>query len=93
VLVKDIADVTLGNLPVEGIMGQDDADDVVSGIVLMRKGENPSEVLKALKARIELLNSSILPKGVKIVPYYDRTWLIDTTLHTVFKTSPRAPCW
>ena len=51
----------------------------------MRKGENPSDVLKALKARIELLNSSILPKGVKVVPYYDRTWLIDTTLHTVFK--------
>src|ERR1035438_1405609 len=85
ILVKDIADVTLGSLPVEGIMGQDDVDDVVSGIVLMRKGENPSRVLTALKARIELLNNSVLPKGVKVVPYYDRTWLIDTTLHTVFK--------
>src|SRR5262249_16275422 len=39
----------------------------------------------ALKARIGLLNSSILPKGVQIVSYYDRTWLINTTLHTVFK--------
>ena len=85
VLVKDIAEVTIGNLPVEGIMGQDDQDDIVSGIVDMRKGENPSEVLKALKAEIEVLNNSILPKGVKIVPYYDRKWLIDTTLHTVFK--------
>src|ERR1035437_3060005 len=85
VLVKDIASVTLGNLPVEGIMGQDNDDDIVSGIVDMHKGDNPSEVLKAIKARIELLNSSILPKGVKVVPYYDRTWLIDTTLHTVFK--------
>lgn len=85
VLVKDIADVSLGNVPVEGILGQDDADDVVSGIVLMRKGENPSAVLDALKARIALLNASILPKGVKIVSYYDRTWLINTTLHTVFK--------
>src|SRR6266403_1198651 len=85
VLVRDIAEVTLGNGPVEGIMGQDDVDDVVAGIVLMRKGENPSEVLKGLKARIQLLNTSILPKGVKIVSYYDRTWLIDTTLHTVFK--------
>src|SRR5581483_2036424 len=66
-------------------MGQDDQDDVVSGIVVMRKGENPSEVLTALKARIELLNNSILPKGVKLVSYYDRTWLIKTTLHTVFK--------
>jgi cobalt-zinc-cadmium resistance protein CzcA len=51
----------------------------------MRKGENPSEVLKALKEKINVLNSSILPKGVKIVPFYDRTWLIDTTLRTVFK--------
>ena len=85
VLVRDIADVTLGNVPVEGISGQDDLDDVVSGIVLMRKGENPSDVLKALKSKIALLNSSILPKGVNISPFYDRTWLIDTTLHTVFK--------
>jgi cobalt-zinc-cadmium resistance protein CzcA len=84
-LVRDIADVTVGNVPVEGIMGQDDSDDVVAGIVLMRKGENPSEVLKGLKTRIELLNSSILPKRVQLTPYYDRTWLIDTTLHTVFK--------
>ncbi len=85
VLVRDIADVSVGNIPVEGIMGQDNQDDVVSGIVVMRKGENPSEVLAALKARIRLLNDSILPKGVCISSYYDRTWLINTTLHTVFK--------
>ncbi len=85
VLVKDIAEVRVGNIPIEGIMGQDDDDDIVSGIVDMLKGANPSEVLEALKARINLLNTSILPPGVKIVPYYDRTWLIDTTLHTVFK--------
>ncbi len=85
VLVGDIADVTVANVPPEGIAGQDDKDDVVNGVVVMRKGENPSEVLGALKARIELLNSSILPKGVKIVPYYDRAWLIGTTLHTVFE--------
>jgi cobalt-zinc-cadmium resistance protein CzcA len=85
VLVKNIADVTLGNLPVEGIMAQDQDDDIVSGIVDMHKGDNPSEVLKALKAKIKILNDSILPKGVKIVPYYDRAWLIGTTLHTVFE--------
>jgi cobalt-zinc-cadmium resistance protein CzcA len=85
IFVRDVAEVTLGHVPVEGIMGQDDQDDIVSGIVVMRKGENPSEVLSALKARIQLLNSSILPKGVKLVSYYDRTWLISTTLHTVFK--------
>ncbi len=85
VLVQDIADVTVGNIPVEGIMGQDEVDDVVSGIVVMRKGENPSEVLDGVKTRIQVLNRSILPKGVRIVSYYDRTWLINTTLHTVFK--------
>jgi len=83
--VRDVAEVKIGNIPREGIVGQDNEDDVVTGIVLMRKGENPSEVLKALKARIDLLNRSILPKGVRIVSFYDRAWLINTTLHTVFK--------
>ena len=84
VRVKDVATVQVASVPREGIVGQDEVDDIVSGIVLMRKGENPSEVLTALKERVNLLNSRILPKGVKVVPYYDRTWLIDTTLHTVF---------
>lgn len=84
VLVKDVAEVSIGAVPREGIVGQDDDDEIVSGIVLMRKGENPSEVLAALKTKVALLNSSILPKGVQIAPYYDRTWLIETTLHTVF---------
>ena len=72
-LVRDLAQVTVGNVPVEGIVGQDRDDDVVTGIVLMRKGENPSVVLQALKERIALLNASILPRGVRIVPFYDRT--------------------
>ncbi|MCZ3114877.1 efflux RND transporter permease subunit, partial [Acinetobacter baumannii] len=65
-------------------MAQDDEEDIVSGIVVMRKGENPSEVLTALKAKIAQLNEQILPRGVEIVPYYDRADLIDKTLHTVF---------
>ncbi len=84
VLVRHLAEVTVGAVPRQGIVGQDDDDDVVTGIVLMRKGENPSQVLKAVKERIELLNSATLPRGVKIVPFYDRTWLIDKTLTTVF---------
>jgi len=65
VLVKDIADVTLGNLPVEGIGGQDKDDDIVFGIVDMHKGDNPSEVLKALKAKIEILNIPFFEKAPK----------------------------
>jgi len=82
--VRDIADVEPGNVPIEGVVGVNHEDDVVTGIVLMRKGENPSEVLAALKQRVALLNDTILPKGVRLEPYYDRTWLIHTTLETVF---------
>jgi cobalt-zinc-cadmium resistance protein CzcA len=84
VLVRHVARVAVANVPPQGIVGQDKDDDVVMGIVLMRKGENPSEVLSRLKDRIALLNRSILPKGVRLEPFYDRTWLIDTTLRTVF---------
>src|SRR5215813_12781711 len=84
-LVKDIAAVEVGAVPRQGITGQDNEDDVVTGIVLMRKGENPSEVLKALKEKIDALNTSVLPKGVQVTPIYDRTWLIGTTLRTVFR--------
>jgi len=83
--VRDVATVSIGAVPRQGTSGRDDQDEIVSGIVLMRKGENPSEVLKAVKERVRDLNENILPKGVTIEPFYDRTGLIDTTLHTVFK--------
>ena len=85
ILVRDVAQVKIGAVPRLGTVGQDLDDDVVTGIVVMRKGENPSVVLKGVKARIEELNTRGLPKGVEIVPYYDRTWLMDKTLTTVFK--------
>jgi len=84
ILVKDIAEVVVDHAPRQGLVGQDDNDDVVSGIVMMRKGENPSIVLEAIKAKVDTLNHQSLPKGVSIVPYYDRSWLIGKTLHTVF---------
>ena len=84
VRVKDVAKVTVSAIPRQGIAGQDDDDDIVSGIVLMRKGENPTDVLGRVKSRIKDLNDRILPRGMKIVPYYDREWLINTTLTTVF---------
>ncbi len=85
ILVRDIAQVNIGAVPRLGVVGQDDDDDIVTGIVVMRKGENPSVVLKGVKAKIEELNSRGLPKGVQIVPYYDRTWLMAKTLSTVFR--------
>ena len=84
VLIKDVASLSVGSVPRQGVIGQDDEDDIVTGVVLMRKGENPSTVLTAVKQRVEMLNKTVLPKGVEVVPYYDRTWLIGKTLKTVF---------
>ncbi len=84
VLVSDIAKVTLGEVPRLGTVGQDEENDVVTGIVIMRRGENPSEVLRRVKERIADLNARGLPPGVEIVPFYDRTWLMDRTLRSVF---------
>ena len=84
-LIRDLATVSVSAVPRQGTSGRDDQDEIVSGIVLMRKGENPSEVLASVKERVKDLNDNILPKGVKVSPFYDRSGLIDTTLHTVFK--------
>jgi cobalt-zinc-cadmium resistance protein CzcA len=85
ILVRDVAQVKIGSVPRLGITGQDQDDDAVVGIVIMRKGENPNEVLKGVKQKIEYLNDRGLPKGVQIEPFYDRTWLMGKTLTTVFK--------
>ena len=95
VLVKNVADVKLSNLPRLGHVGRTDAidsagtrtvtdeDDVVEAIVLMRKGANPSEVMKALKEKVQKVNDQVLPQDTKIVPYYDREDLIHYATSTV----------
>jgi cobalt-zinc-cadmium resistance protein CzcA len=85
VLVRDVAAVTTGYAPRQGIVTRGDEEDAVQGIVLMRRGENPSVVLRALRERVDSLNGGILPDGVKIHAFYDRTELVNTTLATVFK--------
>lgn len=65
------------------IPGKADEDDVVQGVVILRKGENALEVLKGIRAKVGQINRSFLPPGVKLVVHYDRTDLIDRTLHTV----------
>jgi heavy metal efflux system protein len=84
VLVRDIAHVAIGAVPRQGAAGQDGDDDIVYGMVLMRKGENPSVVLKAIKQKVDAIKANLLPKGVDVAPFYDRSWLIGKTLKTVF---------
>ncbi len=83
VLVKNVADVKVGDLPRVGQVGLNDNDDVVEGIVVMRKDENPGEVLERLKDRVEHLNNDVLPKEVRMVTYYDRETLISYCTETV----------
>ena len=84
ILIRDVAKVTIGAVPRLGITGEDQDDNAVIGIVIMRKGENPSVVLKGVKEKIVDLNDRVLPKGVQIVPFYDREWLMNKTITTVF---------
>jgi cobalt-zinc-cadmium resistance protein CzcA len=85
VLVKHVAEISIGAKPRLGQVGLDNEDDLVEGIVVMLRGENPSEVIENLKLRIDDLNERVLPKGVQIVPFIDRTELVNTTVHTVTK--------
>jgi cobalt-zinc-cadmium resistance protein CzcA len=83
VYVRDLAEVAIDSEVPSGLFGKDDRDDGVEGIVLMRKGENPSLVLEEVQAAVTELNESALPPGTRIEAFYDRSHLIDSTLHTV----------
>ncbi len=84
--VSNVADVEVGYAPRLGIVGKDNQNEVVTGIVLMRKYGNTLQTLKGVEAKVRDLNTSgILPKGYKVVPYYDRTKLVETTLQTVLE--------
>lgn len=84
VLVKDVATVSVGEKPRLGIAGLGQDDDIVQGIVLMRRGEKSSPTIARVEQAVRAINnSSILPPGVRIERIYDRKDLIDVTTHTV----------
>src|ERR1700688_4897602 len=86
VLVRDVATVSVGEQPRLGIAGENDADDIVQGIVLMRRGEQSSPTIARVEELVETINNStILPPGVRIERIYDRKDLIETTTHTVLE--------
>jgi cobalt-zinc-cadmium resistance protein CzcA len=86
VFIRDVGRVRIGAAPQTGIFGVNNKTGGVEGIVLMRRGENPSEVLRGVKEAVQELNATRLPKGVRIAPIYDRADLVNNTLHTVTHT-------
>jgi cobalt-zinc-cadmium resistance protein CzcA len=83
VLVRNVAHVVEAYTPPRGSVARGAAIDSVEGTVLLRRGENPKEVLHAVHEAVDRINRELLPPGMKIVPFYDRTRLVDTTLNTV----------
>ncbi|MFA6922234.1 MAG: CusA/CzcA family heavy metal efflux RND transporter, partial [Gallionella sp.] len=83
VFVKQIANVVVGPQPRNGIVGYNERDDVVEGVVLLIKGRDAINVLQGVKEKVDGLNGHALPPGVKIVPIYDRTELVQHTVRTV----------
>jgi cobalt-zinc-cadmium resistance protein CzcA len=83
VYLKDLASVSVDIKVPNGIFSKDYQEPSVQGIVTMRKGENPSQVLSRVQKAVKDLNATEMPAGVQIVSYYDRTHLIEATLHTV----------
>ncbi|MFZ0705807.1 MAG: efflux RND transporter permease subunit, partial [Candidatus Korobacteraceae bacterium] len=81
--VKDIGEVTIGHAPRLGEFGYEKNDDAVEGVILMLRGEQTQNVLKAVEAKTDELNRSVLPPDVKIHPYYDRSELVKLTTDTV----------
>ena len=90
VYLKDLGEMKYGNPERKGILGYVDDkmeyEDGVQGMVQLLRYENPSRVLKIINQTVDELNNSILPKGIKIHTFYDRTELVDATLHTISHT-------
>jgi heavy metal efflux system protein len=84
VLVKDVAKVSVGFVPRLGKAGRDDQDDIVAGIVVMNRTLHTNEVVARVKSEVNKINrDGSLPRGVKLIPFYDRSTLVDVTTRTV----------
>jgi cobalt-zinc-cadmium resistance protein CzcA len=83
VLVKNVGRVAIGIAPRLGEFGYEKQDDAVEGVILLRTGEKAQDVLKRVEAKTKELNNEILPKDVKVLPFYDRSDLIALTTQVV----------
>src|SRR5499426_1066619 len=84
VRIRDIGEVGIGHAIRFGVLGRDHEDDLVQGIVLMRKGENPGAVVDGVKKKLDEIRP-LLPAGVEMRPYYSRDRLVRTTVTTVIE--------
>jgi cobalt-zinc-cadmium resistance protein CzcA len=87
IMIKNIARVSLGNIPRTGIVIYNNNDDVVMGNVILRRGEKSIPSIRSINQKIADLNSRILPKGIKVVPYYERWELITTVIKRVLESA------
>src|SRR5262249_39595278 len=86
VYIKQLGEVNIGGAVPMGRVGKDGETDIVQGVVLMRRGEKSLPTLERVREKVDRINNGILPKGMRIVPYYDRTNLINITTGTVTRT-------
>jgi len=83
VYLRDLATIVFDSAVPTGIFSKDRQGEGVEGIVLLRRGENPSRALERVTAEVERINATAMPPGIRVQPFYDRSFLIDNTLHTV----------
>src|SRR5258707_8371826 len=84
--LKQLGEVSVGTKVPLGKVGKDEQSDIVEGVILMRRGEHSLPTLERVRQKVEQLNNGILPKGMKVIPYYDRVDLINVTTRTVTHT-------
>jgi cobalt-zinc-cadmium resistance protein CzcA len=87
VYIKDVAQVSVGEAVRQGAAMINGKDEAVGGIVMMLRGENSREIVERVKQKVEEINNSnVLPDGIKIVPYYDRSDIVSASVNTVTKS-------
>lgn len=84
IFMRDIADIRVGEAVRQGASIKDGKKEVVGGIVMMLRGSNSREVVKKVEERVEEISRTrVLPSGIKIVPFYKRSDIIQSSIHTV----------
>jgi cobalt-zinc-cadmium resistance protein CzcA len=87
VYVRDVANVEIASRIPLGVFGKDERNESIEGIILMTRDDNPTATLAALRSEVDAINTSVLPDGVQIVPFYDRQELVERVQRTAVYTA------